>query len=296
MRLLMYQLDGAPSLGAAHGENVIDLQRLAEARGEDVPADILGVIDRGNEGLAQLRRLLDADNNAAGRPLSEVQILPPLNPPRGNVIAIGRNYLEHARESAQATGEEVMRPTVFTKAQTSITGPHADIPVHSTVTHEVDWEVELGVVLGRQGTNIPRERAMEYVFGYTVLNDVSARDLQFNWGGQFFKGKSLDGFCPIGPYIVTADEVPDPQNLRLCCRVNGEIKQDSNTRDMIFPIDELIAQLSLGMTLLPGTLIATGTPAGVGFARDPKEFLHAGDLLESEVAGIGTLRNRFVGE
>jgi 2-keto-4-pentenoate hydratase/2-oxohepta-3-ene-1,7-dioic acid hydratase in catechol pathway len=294
MRLLMYQFDGVPRLGAAHGENVVDLQRLAETSGEDVPADILGVIDRGHEGLMQLRRLLEAGDNTAGRPLSEVQILPPLDPPRGNVIAIGRNYLEHARESAQARGEEITRPTVFTKAQTSITGPHSVIPVHSTVTREIDWEVELGVVLGRRGTNIPRERAMDYIFGYTVLNDVSARDVQYNWGGQYFKGKSLDGFCPTGPYIVTADEIPGPQNLRLCCRVNGETKQDANTRDMIFPIDELIAQLSLGMTLLPGTLIATGTPEGVGFARDPKEFLQAGDLLESEVVGIGTLRNRFV--
>jgi 2,4-didehydro-3-deoxy-L-rhamnonate hydrolase len=137
---------------------------------------------------------------------------------------------------------------------------------------------------------------MDLVFGHTVLNDVSARDIQYNWGGQFFKGKSLDGFCSIGPYIVTADEIPDPQNLRLCCRVNGTTKQDANTRDMIFPIDELIAQLSLGMTLLPGTLIATGTPEGVGFARDPQEFLNPGDLLESEVEGIGTMRNRIVGE
>jgi 2,4-didehydro-3-deoxy-L-rhamnonate hydrolase len=137
---------------------------------------------------------------------------------------------------------------------------------------------------------------MDLVFGHTVLNDVSARDIQYNWGGQFFKGKSLDGFCSIGPYIVTADEIPDPQNLRLCCRVNGTTKQDANTRGMIFPIDELIAQLSLGMTLLPGTLIATGTPEGVGFARDPQEFLNPGDLLESEVEGIGTMRNRIVGE
>ena len=296
MRLLMYQLDGVPRLGVVRDDTVIDLQRLAEARGEDVPADILGVIDRGQEGLAQLRRLLETDDREAIRPLLELQILPPLDPPRGNVIAIGRNYMEHARESARARGEEVTRPTVFTKAQTSITGPYSDIPDHSTITQQVDWEVELGVVLGRRGINIPREQAMEYVFGYTVVNDVSARDIQFDWGGQYFKGKSLDGFCPIGPYIVTADEIPDPQNLRLCCRVNGETKQDSNTRDMIFPVDELIAQLSLGMTLRPGTLISTSTPEGVGFARDPQEFLHPGDLLESEVEGIGTMRNRIVGE
>jgi 2-keto-4-pentenoate hydratase/2-oxohepta-3-ene-1,7-dioic acid hydratase in catechol pathway len=217
-----------------------------------------------------------------------------LNPPRGNVLAIGHNYMEHAQESARARGSEVTRPTVFTKAQTSITGPYSDILVDRSVTKQVDWEAELGVVLGPAGKDIPRERAMDHVFGYTVVNDVSARDIQFGWGGQFFKGKSLDGFCPVGPWIVTADEIPDPQSLRLSLRVNGETKQDGSTKDMIFPVDELVAQLSLGMTLPAGTLIASGTPAGVGFARDPKEFLQDGDVMETEIEGIGCLRNRIV--
>jgi 2-keto-4-pentenoate hydratase/2-oxohepta-3-ene-1,7-dioic acid hydratase in catechol pathway len=183
---------------------------------------------------------------------------------------------------------------VFTKAQTSITGPYSDVAIDRRITTQVDWEAELGVVVGRRGSNIPREQALDYVFGYTVVNDISARDVQFGWGGQFFKGKSLDGFCPTGPWIVTRDEIADPQNLRISLRVNGQTKQDANTQDMIFAVDELIAQLSLGMTLLPGSLIATGTPEGVGMARVPPEFLQPGDVMETEIEGIGVLRNRFV--
>jgi 2-keto-4-pentenoate hydratase/2-oxohepta-3-ene-1,7-dioic acid hydratase in catechol pathway len=182
---------------------------------------------------------------------------------------------------------------VFTKAQTSITGPFDDIPVDRNVTAQADWEVELGVVIGVSGRDIPRDRALAHVFGYTVVNDVSARDVQYGWGGQYFKGKSLDGFCPVGPWIVTADEIGDPQALTLRCRVNGVTKQEASTKDMIFPVDELVAQVSVGMTLPAGTLIATGTPSGVGFARKPPEFLQDGDVLESEVEGIGTLRNRI---
>jgi 2-keto-4-pentenoate hydratase/2-oxohepta-3-ene-1,7-dioic acid hydratase in catechol pathway len=151
--------------------------------------------------------------------------------------------------------------------------------------------VELGVVIGQGGADIPRERAMEHVFGYTVINDVSARDVQTGHGGQFFKGKSLDGTCPMGPWLITADEVPDPHALRLTCKVNGVTKQDGSTADMIFNIPATVAWLSQGMTLLPGDIIATGTPAGVGFARVPPEFLHPGDVVECEVQGLGVLRN-----
>lgn len=299
MRLLMYRTEGGPRLGALRGEDVIDLQALAQVHAQDIPGDILGLIDLGEDGLSRVRASLsradeDAGNQSYVRSLSGVELLPPLDPPRENVLAIGRNYLEHAQESARLRGEEITRPTLFTKAQTSITGPYSDVPIDESLTSQVDWEAELGVVIGRRGKNIPRENAMDYVFGYTVVNDVSARDVQFGWGGQFYKGKSLDGFCPIGPWIVTRDEVPDPQNLRVTCRVNGETKQDSNTRNMIFPIDELIAQLSAGMTLLPGNLIATGTPEGIGAARVPPEFMKPGDVMETEVEGIGVLRNRFV--
>jgi 2-keto-4-pentenoate hydratase/2-oxohepta-3-ene-1,7-dioic acid hydratase in catechol pathway len=227
-------------------------------------------------------------------PVDRVEIRAPLDSPVGNVIAIGRNYPEHAAESARALGREVERPTVFTKAQTSIVGPRQDVVVDPKVTSQPDWEAELGVVIGRRAVNVPVESGLDYVFGYTVINDVSARDVQFGWGGQFFKGKSLDTFCPMGPWIVTKDEVPDPQSLRVTLRVNGVTKQDASTADMIFPVAEIVSQLSLGMTLLPGMIIATGTPSGVGFAREPKEFLQNGDLMETEVVGLGTLRNRIV--
>lgn len=289
MRLLMYQRDGEVRPGLLHNSQVVDLRSLA---GDQTPPDLLGLIDQGPGLLRSIRQKLESAT--VGYDLDAIRLRPPLNPPRGNVVAIGRNYLEHARESARARGEEMQRPTVFTKAQTSINGPDDDVVLDRSITKEADWEVELGVVLGRRALNVPAEKALDYVFGYTVVNDVSARDIQFGWGGQFFKGKSLDGFCPIGPWIVTADEIPDPQNLRLTLAVNGTTKQDANTRDMIFPVRELIAQLSQGMTLLPGTLIATGTPEGVGFGREPAEYLQVGDLMESTVEGIGTLRNRMV--
>jgi 2-keto-4-pentenoate hydratase/2-oxohepta-3-ene-1,7-dioic acid hydratase in catechol pathway len=228
------------------------------------------------------------------RALKELTLLPPLDPPRGDVLAIGRNYEKHAAESARAWGEQVKPPTVFTKAQTSVTGPFDDIVIDPRVSDKIDWEVELGVVIGRKGANIKADEAMNHVFGYTVINDVSARDIQNNWGGQFFKGKSLDASSPVGPWVVTADEIPDPQALRVSLRVNGEIKQDGNTRDMIYPVAQLIVWLSVGMTLRPGSLIASGTPDGVGFARTPPEFLKPGDLMETEVEGIGQLRNRMV--
>jgi 2-keto-4-pentenoate hydratase/2-oxohepta-3-ene-1,7-dioic acid hydratase in catechol pathway len=174
-----------------------------------------------------------------------------------------------------------------------VIGPHDDIPWDRAVTQQVDWEVELGVIIGVGGRNIPRSRALEHVFGYTVVNDVTARDLQFSHV-QFFKGKSLDGFCPMGPLVVTADEFGDPQATPLTLRVNDVVKQSGNTRDMIFPIDRLIESLSHGLTLEAGDILATGTPDGVGFARTPPEFLQVGDIMETEITGIGTMRNRIV--
>lgn len=301
MRLLMY-LDGTrPRLGAVQGDTIVDLRALASAQGRDLHAGtILDLIDLGEEGLREVRDLLaegiEDASEAEGhiRPLEGTPLLAPLDPPRGNVLAIGRNYKEHAAESARARGEQVQRPTVFTKAHTSINSPYGDIPLHADITQQVDWEVELAVVLGRRALDVPREKALGHVFGYTVVNDVSARDVQFGWGGQFFKGKSLDGFCPIGPWIVTADEIPDPQNLRLWLTVNGEIMQDANTSDMIFPVDEIISLLSQGMTLAPGALIATGTPAGVGLGREPQVYLKDGDEVEAGIDGIGAIRNRVV--
>jgi len=277
------------------GATVVDVAAVAAAAGERAPADLLALIDEGDDGLRRVAALLERPEAASGpavRPLEGLELLPPLDPPRGNVLAIGRNYAKHAAEAASARGAEPAPPTIFTKAITTIAGPHADIPFDAGVSEQIDWEVELGVVIGRRGVNIARERALDHVFGYTVINDVTARDIQSGWGGQFFKGKSLDGSCPSGPWVVTRDEVADPQRLRLRLVVNGEVKQDASTEDMIYAVDAVVSWLSVGMTLLPGMLVATGTPEGVGFARKPPEFLRPGDVVEAEVEGIGVLRNR----
>jgi 2-keto-4-pentenoate hydratase/2-oxohepta-3-ene-1,7-dioic acid hydratase in catechol pathway len=291
----MFRDERGAQLGALHNDTVVDLAALSKAdSGRPLPSSLLELIDLGEEGLERARSILSSAGNASGRPLSEVRLLPPLDPPRENVLAIGRNYTEHAAEMARARAGEVSEPTVFTKAQTTVIGPYDDVVIDAAVTQEVDWEAELGVVVGRKGCNIAEVEALDYVFGYTVVNDVSARDIQYGWGGQFFKGKSLDTFCPTGPWIVTRDEIVDPQNLRVMCRVNGVTKQDACTSDMIFSVAQLIARLSRGMTLLPGNLIATGTPPGVGNARQPPEYLHPGDVMETEVEGIGALRNHIV--
>ncbi len=285
MKLLMYRHDGGPRLGAlrpGHEDEVVDL-------GEVAP-DVLAVIDAGAPGLEQARKVA----SVAGRrlPLKDVTLLPPIDAPRGNIIAMGRNYQKHAEETAEHG--DIKPPTIFTKAITSITGPYEEIQIDPSVSDQLDWEVELGVVIGKRGANIARRDAMDYVFGYFVLNDVSARDIQNGWGGQYFKGKSLDRSCPTGPWVVTKDDVPDPQQLDLRLTVNGVVKQEGNTGDMIHAVDGIIEWTSKGMTLLPGALIATGTPDGVGFARTPPEFLKPGDVMETEVSGIGILRNRMV--
>jgi 2-keto-4-pentenoate hydratase/2-oxohepta-3-ene-1,7-dioic acid hydratase in catechol pathway len=285
-------------LAGGRSDTVIDLAELAQASGStQPPADLMALIEAGDAGMASIRQLLTKVKPSAGAPVTQqldtVKLLAPLDPPRGNVIAIGRNYAKHAAETA-AKGEKPKPPTIFSKAITSITGPYDDIPLDPGVSEEIDWEVELGVVIGRSGVNITREEALKHVFGYTVLNDVTARDIQSDWGGQFFKGKSLDSSCPFGPWVVTPDEVSDPQALNLRLTVNGTLKQDGTTSEMIHPVDSIISWVSVGMTLLPGMMIATGTPDGVGFARKPPEFIHVGDVVEAEVEGIGKLRNRFV--
>jgi 2-keto-4-pentenoate hydratase/2-oxohepta-3-ene-1,7-dioic acid hydratase in catechol pathway len=302
MRLLMFQNGGERRLGTlapGGGDRVVDVAELARATGSPAPPmDLLALIDEGPAGIERLRALLAKLDSSAGepvlRPLAGLELLAPLDPPRGNVLAVGRNYQKHAEEGARAQGTEVKPPTFFTKAITSIAGPNDEIRIDPAVSDKIDWEVELGVIVGLPGINISRADALGHVFGYTVINDVSARDIQNGWGGQFFKGKSLDGSCPSGPWVVTPDEIADPQSLRLRLLVNGEVKQDASTADMIYPVDEIIRWLSIGMTLQPGRLIATGTPEGVGFARQPPEFLKPGDLMETEVEGVGKLSNRCV--
>ena len=226
---------------------------------------------------------------------AEVTYLAPIPRPRQNIMCLGLNYFEHIEEALNLTGRTAKKPQypiVFTKAVSSVTGHEALIPYDVDTCSQLDWEAELGVVIGKSGYKISPEQALEHIFGYTVINDLSARDIQLNHK-QYFLGKSITGGCPIGPVIVTKDEILDPQNLNITCRVNGVTKQDSNTRYMLFNIAEIIATLSRAMTLEVGDIIATGTPSGVGFARNPPEYLHPGDVVECEVESIGILRNRI---
>jgi 2-keto-4-pentenoate hydratase/2-oxohepta-3-ene-1,7-dioic acid hydratase in catechol pathway len=211
------------------------------------------------------------------------------------VIMLGINYREHVDEGARARSLEIKYPdypVFFTKPSTSVIGQFGKVINHK-VTEKLDWEVELAVVIGRRGRDIPKEKAYDYVFGYTVCLDMTARELQ-RQHGQWFKGKSLDTFCPMGPWIVHKSALKDPQQVQLICRVNGEVMQDGNTRDMIFDIPTTIESLSQGLTLEPGDMISTGTPSGVGFARVPPVFLKPGDKVEGEIEGIGVLEIQIV--
>lgn len=239
---------------------------------------------------------------AAGRlsdavvPASDVHLLAPLPHPAKNVFCVGRNYLEHIAEGERAQNLKIgvtEHPVFFTKPRTAVVGPGASIPIFPKLSTKIDYEVELAVVIGKTGRDIQPDQAMAHVFGYTIVNDVTARDVQRRHGGQFFKGKGLDGSCPMGPVIVTADAIGDPARLGLRLSVNGEPRQDGNTADMIFDIPTLIASLSEGMTLDPGDVIATGTPSGVGYAMDPPVFLEDGDVVACEIDGIGKLENRM---
>jgi 2-keto-4-pentenoate hydratase/2-oxohepta-3-ene-1,7-dioic acid hydratase in catechol pathway len=288
MRLLTYDREGEPRLGLLLNEQVID---VAEASGGALPGDMLGFIEAGEEALKGARRLSEAGQSV---PLSQVRLLAPIPRPARNIVCVGLNYAEHAAESRVTQGLPE-HPVYFTKPPSTVIGPEAAIPWHGHVSRRIDWEVELVAVIGRRGRDIPEEQALDYVFGYTVGNDVTARDLQKRHQ-QWYKGKGLDGFCPLGPWIVTADEIPNPQDLRLQLRVNGESKQDARTDDMIFGVAKLISVWSLGMTLEPGDLLMTGTPSGVGFARQPPEYLQPGDVVEAEIDAIGLLRSIVASE
>ncbi len=227
-------------------------------------------------------------------PLTQARLDAPVRPAR-NVFCVGRNYLEHAREGARALGRDLKLPNVptfFTKATGAIAPPGAVLHLERRVSSEYDYEAELAFVIGTRCKDVPESDWREVVFGYTCLNDVTARDLQ-RAHGQWFKGKSLDETCPFGPWIVDAQELHDPQRLDITFRLNGVEKQHSNTAQMIFPVPRLVAELSRGMTLEPGDVVATGTPAGVGFARTPPQFLQDGDEMEVAIEGIGVLRNRI---
>ena len=249
------------------------------------PASLLEFIQAGPQALEQASSALNSGSLLAV-PADSLRLLAPLANP-GKIIAIGLNYMDHCREQKV---EPPTSPIVFTKFTTSIIGPGETITWDPALTSQVDYEVELGVIMGRTTRKVSKENALDYIFGYTVVNDVSARDLQFS-DKQWVRGKSLDTFCPVGPCIITADEIPDPQNLRLSCTVNGRVLQDSTTAEMIFGVAHLIHFLSQAFTLQPGDLIATGTPDGVGVFRKPPIFLGDGNMVIAQVEKIGKLEN-----
>jgi 2-keto-4-pentenoate hydratase/2-oxohepta-3-ene-1,7-dioic acid hydratase in catechol pathway len=300
----------APAIGAVADDAVLDLGALAidlarergtvrHGRG-GAPRTMLALVQAGPEAWNAAREAVEHGrvllaregvDGLAGRklgaPLASVRLEAPIPRPARNVFCLGRNYAEHAAER----GAEVPpHPVYFTKPPECVVGPGADV-VHHAVTEQLDYEVELAVVLGHPGRDIARDEAPGHVFGYTIINDVTARDLQKRHG-QWFKGKSLDTFCPMGPVLVTADEIPDPQALAISLRVNGETRQSSHTSRMIFPVAQCIEVLSQGFTVLAGDVIATGTPDGVGAASG--RFLEPGDSMEAEVERIGVLSNRIV--
>ncbi|SKA78544.1 2-keto-4-pentenoate hydratase/2-oxohepta-3-ene-1,7-dioic acid hydratase (catechol pathway) [Thiothrix eikelboomii] len=261
--------------------------RFAQAGWQDLQT----LLEQGTD----FQAVLNQTSSRMQVPASAVEWLAPLPRPRKNIMCLGLNYFEHIEEALNLTGKTAKKPAypiVFTKAVTSVIGHETAVPYDPDTCSQLDWECELGVIIGKAGRKISPDHALEHIFGYTVINDLSARDLQLNHK-QYFLGKSIDGGCPIGPVIVTQDEIADPQNLNLACRVNGVTKQASNTGYMLFNIAEIIATLSRGMRLEPGDIIATGTPSGVGFARNPPEYLHPGDCVECEVEKIGVLRNRI---
>jgi 2-keto-4-pentenoate hydratase/2-oxohepta-3-ene-1,7-dioic acid hydratase in catechol pathway len=255
------------------------------------------LLERGGETLPLLANQLANADPSLWLPLDAVKLMAPIPNPIRNIMCLGWNYAEHAHESSSAKGVQIeglpQHPIVFTKATTTVNGPFDDIVYDEQVSKRLDWEVELGVVIGSQCRHVSEQQALDCIFGYTVINDVSARDLQKRHQ-QFFLGKSMDGTCPMGPWIVTADEIADPQNLQLNCKVNKTVKQQASTNQQIFSVANVIATLSKVMTLLPGDIIATGTPSGVGFARTPPEYLKPGDIVECEVEGIGKITNRIV--
>ena len=283
MKLVSYQQDQhSRHLGLLQGEAILN---LAEASQGALADDMLTLLQSGDAAMALAREI--AVRESANLPLAEVQLLAPIPNP-SKVVAIGLNYLDHVRECDLPMPEVA---TMFCKFPSAICASGKDITWSSTLTAKVDYEAELAVVIGKTARGISAGDALDYVAGYTICNDVSARDLQLLPGDQWLRGKCLDTFCPLGPMLVTADEIPNPNELAIQCRLNGNIMQDSNTEQMIYRVPDLIEYLSAAFTLLPGDVIITGTPHGVGAFRDPPVWLQDGDLLEVEIAGLGILSN-----
>ena len=297
MKLLTYTTENSESrLGFIHNNQVIDMEDFGEISNFPLPSDMLDLIDMGIEIVEELNEMV-AETPAnffeeIAYDMDEVTILAPIQRPRKNIIGIGLNYTEHVAESARGldtSGKLPQKPIIFSKPPTTVTGTNTEIIKNTKLTSQLDWEVELAVVIGKKGKYVPKDKAMDYVFGYTVINDISARDCRRE--GQWIVSKGQDTFAPMGPYLVTKDEIENPHNLNLSLKVNGVEKQHANSKFMLFNINELIEDLSIVFTLEPGDIIATGTPAGVGAGRDPQEWLYDGDVVEATVEGIGTIVN-----
>jgi len=295
MKLVTFTQCGRTRLGviADDGDTVIDLSVAAP----ELPADMPGLISGGRKALAAARAAIKTRKKAARLPLERVRLRAPIPEPRRNILCIGKNYFDHALEFDKSgfnatTGADAVPevPIIFTKAPTTVIGPNDPIPSRLDPTKSVDYEVELAVVIGKGGRGITRRNAFKHVFGYTIINDVTARHLQSRHK-QWFLGKSLDGFCPMGPWLVTADEIKDVRKMRVQTRVNGDLRQNALVKDLIFDIPTLIKTLSMGMTLVPGDIISTGTPAGVGIGFKPPRFLERGDVVTMSIDGLGVLEN-----
>jgi 2-keto-4-pentenoate hydratase/2-oxohepta-3-ene-1,7-dioic acid hydratase in catechol pathway len=302
MRYATFSVAGDPvqRLGVVAGDYVIDATEAVKGTWPGPPPTSLqALIDLGPAAWQQMASLLQSridHPEIANARLEDVRLYAPIPRPRKNIFCLGQNYLSHAKEAARARERELKIPEVpvfFTKTPTTVTGPYDPVPWDPSVTSQVDYEVELGVIIGRTMKNVGRDHALDYVFGYTIINDVSARDLQKSHL-QWFKGKSLDGFCPMGPWVVTADEFGDPQQKRISLRLNGDSRQNATTADMIFSVAVSLESLAKGMTLEPGDIIASGTPEGVGLGRVPPEYMKEGDVMETEVEGIGMMRNAII--
>jgi 2-keto-4-pentenoate hydratase/2-oxohepta-3-ene-1,7-dioic acid hydratase in catechol pathway len=301
MRFVTYRagVEAGARLGVLHDDLVIDVAMLGAKAGHALPHRMLDLIEQGPATLAVLKAELEAAKGlwaiGGALPIENVTLLAPIPRPDKNIFGIGLNYVEHVEESARTldTSKDLPKqPVIFSKPPTTVIGPGDPIVHRADITKQLDWEVELAAVIGRTARRVRTEDALKHVFGYTVLIDISARDNRR--AGQWIYSKGQDSFAPMGPCIVTADEIPDPQTLDLWLTVNGVEKQRSNTKHMLFKVDFLISDISQGITLEPGDIIATGTPAGVGAGRDPQEWVWPGDVIEAEVAGIGRLRHPVV--
>lgn len=297
MYFATYNYNEAEEIGIVlkEAKMIIPMKEIFEYINKPCPKNMDEFIEISDENLIKDMEKAINDNNFKGIPESDVKLCAPIPYPKRNIICLGKNYLDHAKETQGLPGgtEEIPKfPIYFSKLASPAIGNEDIILNHSEITDMVDYEVELAVVIGKDGINIEKEEAEEYIFGYTILNDISARNIQRKHG-QWFRGKSLETHCPMGPYIVHRSKIPFPVELDIISKVNGEVRQNSNTKNLIFDIPYIISDLSKGMKLKAGDIIITGTPAGVGLGFRPFKFLKPGDIVECNIEKIGTLTNKF---